>query len=80
MLPDLNFKQANTVFNAPEGSNDIAPLKAFVGTSREGYPLIISKWNLSKEDIETINAGGSIYLCMYSHNLPPVLLTTENPF
>lgn len=45
-----------------------------------GYPIIISKWKLSKEDLEEVQRTGVVWLSVTGDSTPPVTLFTENPF
>jgi hypothetical protein len=81
MLP-TNFDAANIVFTKPKGWEDEAcgDLPVFKGNDSDGNPVIISKWQPSKEDIDAINNGQGIYLSICGTGMPPVSLFTENPF
>jgi hypothetical protein len=81
MLP-VEFEQCNFTFNKPEGATDeeCLPLRVFKGKDTIGWPVIISKWNFSKEDLEEIQRTGCVYLTICSAGMPPVTLQTESPF
>lgn len=86
MLP-VTFDQANFTFGKPASMTDeqCASLHVWRGQcpiDEAGTltPVIISKWQPSKEDIEAINKGGAIYLSITGSGMPPVSLFTENPF
>lgn len=57
----------------------IPPQKVFVG-SLNGFPVVLSAWRPSKEDIESIVAGGAIYLQMFAspNNIPPAIIFTKD--
>ena len=55
-------------------------LPVFKGRDSLGYPVIISCWKLSKEDIEDIQRTGEIYLTITGEVMPPVSLQTEDPW
>ena len=44
------------------------------------YPVIISCWQLSKEDLDEIQKTGKIWLSITGNGMPPVSVFTENPF
>jgi hypothetical protein len=81
MLP-VDFPERNKVFTKPDGMTDeeCSDLPVWKGKSTDGIPLIISKWKLSKEDIEEINRTGELWLKIVGDTQPPVELTTEYPF
>lgn len=81
MLASLEYPEANHRFGKPAGWTDeeCGTLPAFLGT-REGRPVIITKWQPSLEDLNELNNGGAIYLEIVSGCLPPIDLYTENPF
>lgn len=77
----VSFSQANLTFTRPDSMTDdeCADIQAFHGQI-ESHPVIITKWQPNREDIEAINRGEGIYLLIYNNGMPPVSLTTENPF
>lgn len=81
MLP-TDFPQANFTFTKPESITDeeCSDLRVFKGAYPDGTPVIISKWQPSKEDIEAINRGEGIFLSITGMGMPPVCIFTENPF
>lgn len=81
MIP-ITFKESNHVFTKPTNMTDeqCGELEVFVGRDSANFPVIISKWQLSKEDIETINEKGHIYLSIIGHGMPPVWISPESPF
>ena len=81
MIP-TDFKQRNFIFTKPKDMTDeeCFDLPVFKGISQDGYPCIISKWKLSKEDLEEINKSGCVYLSITGYGMPPVSLFTEDPW
>lgn len=81
MLP-ISFKEANFTFTKPESMTDeqCSDLCVFKGHTDDSTPIIISKWQPSKEDIEAINRGEGIYLVIVGEGMPPVELFTDYPF
>lgn len=74
------FPEANVTFTAAEGDEDrVSSLQVYQGVAIEEYPVIVSKWQPSAQDLERLNNGGGIYLTIVSESLAPVSLTTENP-
>lgn len=81
MIP-VTFQESNFVFTKPASMTDeqCSSLPVFKGRDQEGFPVIISVWRFSKEDLEEIEKTGQIYLSIYNEGMPPVSLFTENPF
>jgi len=81
MIP-IEFEQCNFTFTKPEGMTDeeCFSLPVFKGKDAAGYPVIISCWKFSKEDLEEIQRTGCVYLTICSQGMPPVSLQTEPPF
>jgi len=79
MLP-VDFEQANATLGPPDDMSNCTGLRVHKGYDIDGLPAIVSKWRLSKEDLEEINTTGELWLIIYGHGQPPVCLTTESPF
>lgn len=81
MLPTA-FNGSNFVFTKPKDMTDeqCMDLPVFKGKDSEGFPIIISCWKFSKEDLDEIQKTGEIYLSITGYGMPPVSLFTENPF
>jgi hypothetical protein len=81
MLP-TTFEGSNFTFTKPKDMTDeqCSDLTVFKGKTEDGFPVIISCWRFSKEDLETIKETGCIYLSINGNCMPPVSLFTESPF
>lgn len=55
-------------------------LPVFKGKDASGFPVIISRWQLSKEDLDEIQKTGAVYLVVVGEGTPPVSLHVESPF
>ncbi len=77
-----DFEQANFTYGKPESMTDeqCMSLRVFRGANTDNLPVVISKWQPNKEDIEAINRGEGIWLEVLGNGIPPVTLYTENPF
>lgn len=78
----VTFPESNFVFTKPASMTDeqCSDLPVWLGKDQEDFPVIISCWKLSKEDLEEIQKTGQIYLSIAGQGMPPVSLFTENPF
>jgi len=81
MLP-TDFPEANFTFNKPANMTDeqCSDLRVWKGSNTDGFPVIISRWQFSKEDLEEIQRTGFIYLTITGQGMPPVGLQTEYPW
>lgn len=81
MLP-TTFKEVNKIMLKPLGMGDeeCGDLPVYKGLDANGFPIIISCWKLSREDLEEIKKGGVIWLSIMGNPMPPVSVFIENPF
>lgn len=82
MIPALEFHEANCEFGKPKDMTDeqCSSLPVWKGLDKDGQPVIITKWQLSKEDLEEVAQTGVIYIQIAGHGMPPIAPFTENPF
>lgn len=82
MMPSVDFPESNFTFSKPKDMTDeqCMPLQVWRGNDSNGFPVIISKWSLSAEDLEEIKKTGSVYLIITGQGMPPVSLHVETPF
>lgn len=82
MMPSVDFPEANFTFGKPSDMTDeqCLPLQVWKGKDDGGFPVIISKWSLSAEDLEEIQKTGAVYLIITGTGMPPVSLHVETPF
>jgi len=59
---------------------ECSSLDVWRGADEGGNHRIISFWKPSYEDLQALNAGGGIYLDIYSIVQPVVSLYVESPF
>jgi hypothetical protein len=81
MLP-VDFDESNKIFVKPPNMTDeeCTDLPTFQGVDTSGFPVIISCWKLSYEDLQEIQKTGKIWLSITGNGMPPVSVFTENPF
>lgn len=82
MIPAVDFPEANFTFSKPADMTDeqCHPLQVWKGKDGSGFPIIVSKWILNKEELEEIIKTGSMYLIITGTGMPPVSLHVETPF
>ena len=81
MMP-FTFPEANKVYAKPSDMTDeqCSDLPVWVGKDNNGFPMILSCWKFSKEDLENIAKTGVMWLAITGTGMTPVSLFTENPF
>lgn len=72
-----NFPESNRVLGPPPGSTEDEVGSLFTYT---GHGMVISKWKVSAEELEAIQATGEVWLVVSGASMPPVILQTDNPF
>lgn len=82
MMPAVDFPEANFTFSKPKDMTDdqCMPLQVWKGNDSNGFPVIISKWSLSAEDLAEIQRTQAVYLIITGQGMPPVSLHVETPF
>lgn len=74
----VHFEQSNITFEKPTTMDDseCLAISAYVGVDANGNPHINTVWMPSKEDLEAINSGRPIVVCVLGTALPPLSLFT----
>lgn len=73
----VNFEGSNALYKAPESMKDrCGDLPALVGIDDAGDDYILSAWQPSPEDVESIKAGHPVFLKIIGKGMPPVSLFT----
>lgn len=79
-MQKIQHKSNNRVLGAPQGwDQDALPCGALpiTDTMVAGLPCIVSFWNPSPVELETLNKGGSVALYIIGDTMPPVALEVE---
>lgn len=81
-MKPIPFPQQNMEYNKPTLMTDAQcnTLPAFKGEDSEGFPVVISCWELSEEDITQLVKTKTVYLTVVSRGMPPISLQVETPF
>ncbi len=81
-MKPVTFPEQNISLGKPEGMTDeqCGSLPAFQGHDPEGFPVIVSCWELSPEELEQVQETGKIYLVVISPTQPPLSLRVDSPF
>lgn len=80
MVP-TDFEGSNLVLGKPPEmlDEDCTPLNVRIG-QESGYPVIVSCWKLTQEEVDELIKTGRIYLTVYGQMMPPVSLSGKKPF
>ena len=78
----IDFPEANFSFTKPANTREdqcgtLRVQKGIVDIGGDKFPVNISAWKPSAEDLERLNAGGLIYLNIFSQGHPMVSVSTE---
>lgn len=81
MIP-IEFEHSNKNYTKPDSMTDeeCQDLPVWEGNYQNGQHVIISCWQLSKEDIEEIQRTGVVWLHVVGYQQPPVCVEATNPF
>ena len=86
MLP-TDFPHSNFTYSKPESMTDeqctsLPVWRGEVKGDEQGtlFPAIISRWQLSREDLDLILKTGCVWLSVTAMVMPPVSVFVEDPF
>ena len=77
MIP-IEFDEANSTLGAPPGMEDDCKALPLYRSAPSKYPLMVSCWELTEEEIKRVAKTGRIYLGIFHNQHPMVLLDTIN--
>jgi len=76
MPEPIPFRESNVTFHAPPGRPEVGDLHVL---RADGY--LISKWRLTKPEIEELSRnGGCVWLMVMGEVMPPVCITVAQTF
>lgn len=78
-----NFPEQNFTFGPPQGvsEEECGNLPCHKGFEEgSNWPVIISAWKPSAEELEEINKSGTVWLRIYGSGMPPVSLSGHTPW
>jgi len=70
MATPTDFAEANLLLVGPEGRDDIIPLPV-----RRTDDSVVSRWELSAEEVREIAETGVVWLSVIGRTAPPVYVT-----
>ena len=76
MIP-ASFPETNLTLSPPKGisEDEVSSLRVY-----QNEKEIISRWRPTQDEIDDLQAGGSVWLRVWCNGMPPVHLGTESPF
>lgn len=80
-MSPIKFEECNFTFLKPEDMTDeeCGSLEVCRCTDHHGFPVIISCWNLTQEEIDEVQQTGKIWLTVTGESMNPVNLQVERP-
>lgn len=81
-MEPVAFDEENTVLNKPTSmtADECEALSVCCCQSESGWPVVITCWKLTKEELEEVNRTGRVYLVVVGDTMPPVKLHGTKPF
>jgi len=81
-MQPIDFPEVNFVFNKPEGFTDeqCSSLPAYRQNEPGQFPLIVSCWKLSSEELAKVQETGVVWLTTVGISIPPVAIEVKSPF
>ncbi len=74
----VNFPEQNDVLKA--GENEDCFDLPICRTTDGKYPVVLSKWKLTKQELNEIKKTECIYFYVRGNTHPPITITSLNPF
>ena len=71
----IPFPESNKTYKAPEGHPEVLDLPTY-----QGGGLILSKWKLTKPEIEEVMRTGVVWIWVMGQGMPPVSISVGDPF
>lgn len=81
MIP-VDFPEANCIFEKPEDMTEeqYEAVPARTCKDSDGFPQVVTCWELSNEEREEVARTGKVYLGVVGGGLPAHWLSVFNPF
>lgn len=81
MIPS-SFKESNHFLNPPDGMSleDCDPLAVCNTQDYKGFPVVISCWKLTQEELEEVIKTKRVWVGVLGHTMPPIWVDGQNPF
>lgn len=82
-MKPVDFPEKNFTFGPPQGvsERDCGNLPCYKGIEEgSNWPVIISAWKPTPEELEEIKRTGTVWLRIYGSGMPPVALSGHTPW
>lgn len=82
MAEATSFDESDSVLGKPPGMTheECSALSILRLQTQEGFPLVVSCWKLTAEELAEINKTGRVWLGIYGHTMPPAFVAGLKPF
>lgn len=84
MARGIPFDEANTVLRAPTPEDAAAGTVYDLHVHRyrdlDGQPNVLSKWQLSDEELDEVNRTGVVWFNCWGETHPPMWISGSNPY
>lgn len=81
MIP-VAFDEENTILQTPPGTpiENCEAISVFAGPNEGGYPVIVSCWKMTREEVDEVQRTGRIWMTVLGYGMQPVVLSGTSPF
>lgn len=76
-----SFNESNCVLNKPDDMTheQCEPASAFKGINVDGFPVVVTCWKCTKEELDEINKTGRVWLMVCGQTMQPSYVTGIKP-
>jgi hypothetical protein len=81
MAVPASFDEATDYLNKPESmtADQCEALAIARCTNPDGYPVVVSCWKVTREELDEINRTGRLWLMIVGNTMPPAVITGIKP-
>jgi hypothetical protein len=81
MVP-ASFDECNAILSKPQNmtADECEPLQVLCKQTEAGYPIVVSCWKLTVEELAEVNRTGRVWLTVFGPTMMPVCLDGKRPF
>lgn len=81
MAVPASFAESNAILDKPDDMtyDECEAISCLRGLTESGYPVVISAWKLSREELAEINRTGRLWLIVMGLTQPPMIVSGNKP-
>lgn len=81
-MKPVDFPEKNFTFGPPPGVSEaeVGNMPCYKGKESDGWPVIISAWKPTTEELEEINRTGLVWVRNYSTGMHPISISGHTPW